>query len=861
VQEGSPGDPSYSRLRDLQAIGEAALAHLEFDDLVAELLARVSAILESDTAAVLLLDEAAGELVARAARGLEEEVDAQVRVPLGHGFAGRIAQERRAIIVDDVARADIYNPILVEKGLRSLVGVPLIVEGRVIGVLHVGTLTQRVFTGEDAELLQLAADRIALAIDHSRLYESERVAAEQLRRLESVTEAALAHLDLDKLLDVLLTRIRTLIATDTVVVQLLDDAGERLVTRATLGVDPADSGRSVAVGEGFTGRIAAEVRPLVLDEVPAGPVATMLGVPLVVGGTVTGVLAVGTLRPRRFARQDVDILERAGDRIALAIENARLFAAQREAAEQLRRLESITEVALHHITLENEVLERMVARVRDALEVDTAALFVTDESTQVLVSRAAEGLEEEVERGVEIPIGRGFAGTVAEVREPLMIEDASDFDVVSPLLREKGVRSLLGVPLIVEDRLLGVLFVGTLSPRRFTDRDQALLELAGDRLAVALDHSRLYEREHLVAETLQRTLLPDRLPDLQGADTASRYLPGEGEAVGGDWYDVVPLRDGRTALAMGDVVSRGVRAASVMGQLRNALRAYALERYAPEAVLTRLNGVTRSMEGREMATLLYAIFDPDAGSLTYTSAGHPPPVVVTADGEVELLEDGRGPPLGAMPDAVFTEGHVEIEPGATVLLYTDGIVERRDMWIDEGLERLTAAVAEAGDAELDELLDHLVASLLPGGRATDDVALLALRAEPVVGGPLRLTLPADPNVLASMRQVLRQWLAERGAAEDDAYDVLVATTEAAANAVEHAYGPGDATFGVEARSGAHGEIAVTVRDHGAWRPPRGHNRGRGTLLMQELMDDFEVTTGESGTEVRMSKRLASALVA
>jgi GAF domain-containing protein/anti-sigma regulatory factor (Ser/Thr protein kinase) len=858
VRAGS-ADPAFTRLRHLQSISEAALAHLDFDELVAELLARVSSILATDTAAVLLLDEEAGELVARAARGLEEEVEARVRVPLGRGFAGRIARERRPIIIDDVATADIFNPILIEKGLQSLLGVPLLVEGRVTGVLHVGSLTRREFTAEDSELLQLAADRIALAIDHSRLYEAERDAAQQLRRLESVTEAALAHLDLDDLLELLLSRIRDLTAADTVVVQLLDPAGEQLETRATLGV-AADERPSVALGEGFTGRIAASESPLAIDDVPGENARSLLGVPLRAGGSVMGVLAVGRLELREFTEEDSDLLQRAGDRIALAIENARLFAAQRDAAEQLRRLESITEVALHHIALEDEVLERMVARVRDVLEVDTAALFVTDEATQTLVARAAEGADDEqVERDVEIPIGRGFAGRVAELREPLVIEDAEGFDVVSPLLRERGVRSLMGVPLIVEDRLLGVLFVATLTPRSFSERDRALLDLAGTRLAVALDHSRLYEREHVVAETLQRTLLPDRLPDLQGATAASRYLPGEGAAVGGDWYDVVPLRDGRVALAMGDVVSRGLRAASVMGQLRNALRAYALEHYEPEMVMNRLNGVTRSMEGREMATLVFAVHDPDAGVLTYASAGHPPALVLGADGRVRLLEGAQGPPLGALPDAVFAEAQAELEPGATLLLYTDGIVERRDMWIDEGLRQLVAAAEGLAedDPEPDELLERLLAAVLPGGRPSDDVALLALRVEPLPGGPLRLRLAADPTVLVTMRQALRQWLTDAGASEDDAYDVLVAATEAAANAVEHAYGPGDASFRVEARDAGNGQVVLTVRDSGAWRPPRGQNRGRGTLLMQELMDEFEVTTGESGTEVRMSKRLTN----
>jgi GAF domain-containing protein/anti-sigma regulatory factor (Ser/Thr protein kinase) len=866
VESGSPNDASYTRLRHLQTISEAALAHLTFDDLVAQLLVRVTTVLNADTAAVLLLDEERGELVARAAKGLEEEVEQEIRVPVGRGFAGRVAQGAHPVIIPDVATADIFNPILIEKGLQSLLGVPLLVEGRVTGVLHVGSLVEREFTEDDSELLQLAADRMALAIDHSRLYEAERDAAEQLRRLESITEAALAHLEFDDLLEALLVRIRDLLDTDTVVVQLVDEDNQTLVARATLGTPPEDARQPVAIGEGFAGEIAATGRPL--TETGDGPVASMLGVPMVVGGKVTGVLGVGSAEPRRFGRPDTDLLERAADRIAIAIENARLFEAERgarrvaeEASERTRRIESISEVALHHITLEDEVLERMLSRVREVLEADTAALFVTDESTQMLVSRAAKGLEEQVERDVEVPIGRGFAGTIAATREPLILDDLGDFEVVSPLLREHGIQSLMGVPLIVEDRLLGVLFVGTLARRHYTEDDRALLELAGDRLAVALDHARLYEREHVVAATLQRTLLPDRLPAVQGAEIASRYIPGQGAAVGGDWYDVLPLRDGRVAIAMGDVVSRGVRAASVMGQLRNALRAYALERFEPRMVLERLNGVTRSMEGREMATLLFGLYDPETSALVYATAGHPPPVVVAADGAVSLLEEGRGPPLGAVPDAVFEEARTNIEPGATVLLYTDGIVERRDMWIEEGLERLAATLDGAADEELDGLLDRLVQTLIPGGAEQDDVALLALRTEQTGVGPLLLRFPADPTVLVSLRQALRQWLGTLGAEEDETYDVLVATTEAAANAVEHAYGPGDATFEVEARPGENGEISVVVRDAGSWRPPRGHNRGRGTLLMQELMDDFKVTTGEMGTEVRMSKRVIGALVA
>jgi anti-sigma regulatory factor (Ser/Thr protein kinase) len=298
-----------------------------------------------------------------------------------------------------------------------------------------------------------------------------------------------------------------------------------------------------------------------------------------------------------------------------------------------------------------------------------------------------------------------------------------------------------------------------------------------------------------------------------------------------------------------------------MGQLRNALRAYALEGHQPRAVLERLHAMTRTMDRYELATVAYVVLDPSSGELSYSTAGHPPPLVLTADGEPVLLEEGRGPPLGAIADPLFAEARARLEPGDTLVLYTDGIVERRDRWIDEGLELLVAGARAAAGYEPEALLDRLTAALLDHDSGDDDVALLALRMDPVPGGLLRLTLEAEPGVLSGMRQLLREWLVAVGASENDAYDVLVATTEAGANAVEHAYGPGDATFEVEARAVPGGQVLVVVRDRGSWRPPRGHNRGRGTLLMQELMDDFEVTTGDGGTEVRMSKWLEQALVA
>lgn len=332
------GAPDSEQLRRLQLVTDAALAHLDLDELLHALLTRTRDALETDTATILLLDDAGAELHARAAVGIEEEVERKARVPVGAGFAGRVVAERRPRIVPDVDRADVWNPLLRERGLKSLVGVPLIVEGRAFGVLHVGSLTPRAFGQRDVQLLQLVADRAALAIDHARVFAAEREARLRLERIQSVTDAALAHLGVDELLAELLVRIRDGLGTDTCAVLLLDEDGDELEARAALGIEEeVERGVRIPVGQGFAGRVAAERRPVVLADVGAGDVVnpillekgikSLLGVPLVVRDRVIGVVHVGSLTPRDFGERDVELLQLVGDRVALAVERARVHEA------------------------------------------------------------------------------------------------------------------------------------------------------------------------------------------------------------------------------------------------------------------------------------------------------------------------------------------------------------------------------------------------------------------------------------------------------------------------------------------------------------------------------------------------------
>jgi len=327
-----PQGSSAEHVRRLQSVTDAALAHLQLDDLLRALLERTRLILEVDTCAILLLDEETDELVARAALGIEEEVEQGVRIPVGGGFAGRIAAEKRPVVLDDVDHAHVLNPILRAKGIKSMFGVPLIVEGEVSGVLHVGSLVPRDFRNDEIELLQLVADRAALAIQHARAFEAERFARQRIENVQAVTDAALAHLEVEELLRVLLPRIRSILRADTCAVLLLDEESNELVARAALGIEE-EVGVRIPVGAGFAGKVAAEGEPMVIDvdeyEV-YNPILrqkhlkSMLGVPLIVRGISLGVLHVGTLEPRAFTRDDVELLQLVGERVAIAIERARL---------------------------------------------------------------------------------------------------------------------------------------------------------------------------------------------------------------------------------------------------------------------------------------------------------------------------------------------------------------------------------------------------------------------------------------------------------------------------------------------------------------------------------------------------------
>ncbi len=383
----------------------------------------------------------------------------------------------------------------------------------------------------------------------------------------------------------------------------------------------------------------------------------------------------------------------------------------------------MTDSALSHLDFE-KLLQELLERVRELLNADTATVLLYNASSAELVATAAAGFEEEIRQGVRIPLGAGFAGQVAAQRKPVRIDQVDSSTVVNLLLWEKGLHALLGVPMVATGELVGVVHVGTYARRDFSDHDVQLLQLVADRIALAAQ-AQASRTERATAAALQRSLLPTRLPRLDGLEFAARYVPGADLRVGGDWYDVFPLPDGWWGIVMGDVVGHGLPAAVVMGRLRSALRAYALLKVDdPADVLDKLNRKVSHFEPGAMATVLYAVVEPSFERIRVSLAGHPPPVMAVPGQPAKLLEMPADPPIGVRFDARRHTTEIDVPPDAVVCFYTDGLVERREWTLDTGLEKLCAAV-EARPAEM--VSAAVMSALTSAHPPEDDTAVLIMR--------------------------------------------------------------------------------------------------------------------------------------
>jgi PAS domain S-box-containing protein len=390
-----------------------------------------------------------------------------------------------------------------------------------------------------------------------------------------------------------------------------------------------------------------------------------------------------------------------------------------------------------------------------------------------------------------------------------------------------------------------------------------LFSVLTSHLAQVLAKARVYEQTRAVALTLQHAILaPTELPH----GFAARYTPAVTPLeVGGDWYDVIPLPGQLTAVVAGDCVGHGLPAAAVMGQLRSASQAVLLRAPGPAEALADLDMFAGRIPGAECTTVFCAIIDPAAGTVTYSCAGHPPPILVADGGDYQLLEQARSLPLAMLPaDWQRSQATVELSPGATLMLYTDGLVERRNQSLDKGIEAAAVTVAEHAQDHPDDVADHVMAAMTPAAGYEDDVAVLIYRHPPA---PLTVQVSAaEASCLAYLRARLRQWMSAAAIGSREASDIMIAAGEATANAVEHAGGarpegaaPVQITLTARATSTL---VQLTIADTGTWRSrpadregPAPGTRGHGLIFMHALMNDVTIDPSPHGTTVTLTKDL------
>jgi serine phosphatase RsbU (regulator of sigma subunit) len=392
--------------------------------------------------------------------------------------------------------------------------------------------------------------------------------------------------------------------------------------------------------------------------------------------------------------------------------------------DKLRGIQSVTDAALSYLGAE-DLLTVLLRRVKEVLDADTAAVLLLDRAGRQLIATAASGLEEEVTQGVRIPVGKGFAGRIAADRRPVILTQVDHEHVLNPILLEKGIQSLVGVPLLVHGAAIGVMHVGTQRDRVFTTDDAALLQLAADRAALAVQSLRSRE-DRAAVSALQSSLLPSAPPVVRGVEIAARYVPGEGQ-VGGDWYDVFPLPSGELGVVVGDVAGSGLGGAVIMGRMRSALRSYALEFPDTADVLGKLDNKMQYFEDEVMATVSYALLDPASGKVRMSSAGHFPPVVAAPGERGALAEIAVDAPIGVADSPCRRVTELILTPGSVLCFFTDGLVERRHLPLDDRIARLCDAVsAKPPESVCISVMGALVGREQPG----DDIALLVLRWRP-----------------------------------------------------------------------------------------------------------------------------------
>jgi serine phosphatase RsbU (regulator of sigma subunit)/anti-sigma regulatory factor (Ser/Thr protein kinase) len=726
--------------------------------------------------------------------------------------------------------------------MRTLLGIPITVRSADFGSLYLADdRPERVFSDAHESAVRALARAAAAAIDNARLFERERESAKWTKASREITTALLSGAPQTGPLQLIVNRALDLGEAEQAILLVPrepdppSDEVEMLVVAATAGRYSSEViGRQVPMDASTTGGVARRGLPMITDSFQY-PIEGFTDVgersaivmPLIADDRVLGVIAVAR-HPQQppFGHDYLELVSDFARHAAIAL----ALAAGREHAlnQQLAQADTVDE-ALHAAA---EELRRLW-RARRVL----AVTFPSHSS----VAQSAYAAPQVVSVGEPAQ----WNDLPAETRR--ILSSLRDGDLLAPYTTQHGTA---GIALQHPEGVL-VVWIDLTEQRPFTLEDQTLLTVLAGRLGQGLQRVHQVDQQRETALALQHAILgPAQLPHGFAVryQAASRPLQ-----VGGDWYDIVDLEDGRIAMVVGDCVGHGLDAATVMGQVRSACRALLFENPSPGAALAGMDRFASRLPGAQCTTAFCAVLNPDTGELVYSSAGHPPPILVHADGATKVLDDGHTIALGVRPNWSRPEARVTLPARATLLFYTDGLVERRRSPFEQGVSRAATLVRDGRGSELDELADQIMSGLAPSGGYQDDVVLLLYRHP----SPLELEFPADVNELAPARTALREWLTRAQVDPDQTLNVLIAAGEAVANAIEHGHRNDPEGVVCLGATVLVDQVRLTITDTGSWKTPQptGSRRGRGIALMRGLMHDVTIQPDANGTTVHLSARI------
>lgn len=743
------------QLATVAEVGQRVASILDLDELFLQIVELVHKEFGYYHVSIFTVEDETGALTFRASAGPQSRA-ASVPLQAGEGIIHWVATHGQALLVNDVAAEPRYQADEALPDTRSELAVPLRVEGRTVGILDIQSDRLGAFGPEDLFVTQALADQAAVAVENARLYAAQQEEAWVSTALLQVAESLANLIGVDEVLDAIIRLLPLLVGVDRCAIFLRnEDSGSVVATRV--------HGLAGAARDAFLGQTLAELAPglqaalsqssasttidlqetgLAQETTGALGLAAGLALPLRAGGETIGLLLAGYEQATApLTRSQRAILSGIANQAAMAIQNAHLYVAQREEAWISTALLQVAELAGRTRDLD-EILAGLVRLTPMLGGVDRCCVFLWDRDASRYVAAQAYGLHDELrDRFAELSYAPGEFPLLDRVRSSgeLVLAEQTERSQLVPAGLAHPAGATLALPLRAQDEVLGVMLVdyqGHAHP--FSQQRLALLAGIGNQAAMAIENIRLYheslENERMaqelrVARQIQATFLPESCPTIAGWSIAVTSQPAR--QVGGDFYDFIPLGYHRLGLVIADVSDKGVPAALFMALSRSVMRAVAGEGRSPAATLRRVNDLLLADTSSGMfVTLFYGVLDTENGRLLYSSAGHNPPYWHQRRSGQLVRLTCRGIALGVVEQPEFEEGEAILEPGDSLLLYTDGVTESFDLdereFGEAGLEQVLRASAALPAGALVEAINQAVRSFSHGVRQHDDYTLLAI---------------------------------------------------------------------------------------------------------------------------------------